>query len=92
MYGMILVDHEFYLMIRTNRQAWPRTGAGAEDNGDVIYDRREILILGEALMAHGGLSPSDLGRAAAGHDKLFVRLRDGGSTPAYGWATGGHRR
>jgi hypothetical protein len=35
MYGMILVeledgldkvDHEFYLMTRTNRQAWPRTG------------------------------------------------------------------
>jgi hypothetical protein len=45
MYGMILVepeggldkvDHEFYLMIRTNRQALRRTGAGAEDDGDVI--------------------------------------------------------
>ena len=41
-----------------------------------------FLILGEALMAHSGLSPSDLGRAVAGHYKLFVRLRDGGSTPA----------
>ena len=43
----------------------------------MIYDRRELLILGEALMAHSGLSPSDLGRAVAGHYKLFVRLRDG---------------
>jgi hypothetical protein len=42
-----------------------------------VYSAGQILLLGETIMRHTGISPSALGLKAAGHVKLFPRLRAG---------------